>query len=242
MRNGVKYDYCFVESITALCNNCDQVSVVVIETDDDTAKECLSLSGKFKNLSVVVMGNQVWDTAVYGKEKLAHFQNVAASALTTDYVYLQQADEVTCDRSWEHIRAAIEKGGQGYLATRVNLWATPNTMLAVSQNRKPCSTEVLRLAIRGSYTYGDGESIASSEASTEFIADIQIMHYGFVRKKEVHPEKIRQMQRDIFRMTPDPKLEGMENFEPERWFSQSDLALIAEEHPKVMRDWVKVRP
>jgi len=144
--------------------------------------------------------------------------------------------------SYPYIRQAMEEGGEGYLCTRINLWKDAYHMLNVPHYRKPCSTEVNRLTKRGYESYDDGENIASPTID-KYLDKIIIWHYGFIRKKEVHPEKIRNMQRNIFLTDPDRKLEGMDSFEWDRWFSESDLMPIGSlEHPPHIREWIKTRP
>jgi hypothetical protein len=162
--------------------------------------------------------------------------------LNTDYVYYQQADEIALDESWKYIREAMEEDGEAYLATRINLWQSPYLMLNVPQERKPCSTQVCRLAKRGTLTYSDGESFGPSHCYTDYVDKIKIIHYGFIRKKEVHVEKITQMQRDIFLTNPDSKLEGMKDFDGSKWFGPEDLLPIDFTHPKIMQEWIKTRP
>jgi hypothetical protein len=240
IRHGELYDYPYKEVISSLCEFCDEVSVSVVDGEDDTWGEVERLKFKYPNLKVAISLQDVWDS-IQGKEKLAAFQNLAASHLTTDYQLLCQADEMIAPESYSYIRQAIEEGGEGYLCTRINLWKDANHMLNVPHYRKPCSTEVNRLTKRGYESYDDGENIASPTAD-KYLDKIIIWHYGFIRKKEVHPEKIRNMQKNIFLTEPDRKLEGMGSFEWDRWFSESDLALVTMEHPPHIREWIKTRP
>lgn len=243
IRNGCRFDYPFIESIQNMCNNCDEVYVVGIETDDDTIKEIEKLSEKNKNLLYQVVPDSEWEKLKsIGSERLSHFQNKAIENLHTDYIYYQQADEVASDESWKYIREAMEENGDAYMVTRINLWQSPYLMLNVPQERKPCSTSVCRLAKRGTLTYSDGENFAPTFCYIDYVDKINILHYGFIRKKEVHVEKITQMQRDIFLTTPDAKLEGMVEFDGSKWFGPEDLVPLNVNHPKIMHEWVKTRP
>lgn len=241
VRRGASLDYCFEQSIISMCQNCNEVSVVGIETGDGTIEALKELKKEYKNLSLFVLNDADWERE-QGSHKLSYFQNRAASYLKTDYVYYQQADECATDESWKYIREAMEEDGQAYIVKRINLWQTPNLMLNVPQHRKPCSSEVCRLAKRGHFTYSDGENFMAENCYMDYVDKIVILHYGFVRKKEVHVEKIIQMQRDIFLTTPDAKLEGMKDFDGSKWFGPEDLKPITDAHPKIMQEWVKNRP
>jgi hypothetical protein len=238
---GIKFDYCFEQSIQSLCECCDKVSIVYVCLKNDGTPEKLDeLCEKYENLDVHMEDRWFWESMI-GKTKLANIQNIAAMALNTDYQLLIQADEVIHPDSYVVVRQAMETGGEGFICERVNLWGSPNTMLVVPQDRKPCSTQVNRLTKRGYWCYGDGESIASP-TTLDFANRIKIIHYGFVRKRKVMKAKIINMQQGVFAMENyDPKLDQCEVFDPTLWFSGSDLAPIDFEHPTFMKHWVKER-
>ena len=65
---------------------------------------------------------------------------------------------------------------------------------------------------------------------------------GFVRDKKKHVEKIKHMQAEVFRVGVDPKLEGMEVFNGEKWFDyKKDLIPIGEPLPAIIQQWAKER-
>jgi hypothetical protein len=242
IREGVKYDYCFEQSIISLCECCDRVSIVYpTGADDGTMDVLCDLKDEYwKKLEVYQLDPMMWGD-MRGKAKLANIQNIAAMCLDTDYQLLLQGDEVLTEGSYGPIREAMETGGEGFLCERVNLWGNPNTMLNVPLNRMPCSVHVLRLSKRGYYCYDDGESIAAP-ANADFLDKIKIIHYGFVRKKEVMKSKIINMQEGVFAMAGhDPKLDQCEVFDSKLWFDGTDLIPINFEHPAIMREWVAQR-
>jgi hypothetical protein len=60
VRNGCLYDYCFIESIESMCQNCDLVSVVVIESGDGTVEEVKKLVYKYPNLTIDIYPDSDW--------------------------------------------------------------------------------------------------------------------------------------------------------------------------------------
>lgn len=243
VKDGVKYDYCFQESISCLCDLCDEVSVVGIESEDDTIELLHDLARKRKNLSLIIVAAEEWEKQK-GKEKLAYFQNLAASCLGTDWYFLLQADEVLTEGSFKYIRRAIEDHRQeSFLCKRVNLWGDCGHYINVPINKQPCSIVVNRLAKAGKKSHGDGESI-EARASLEFINNITIMHYGFVRKREVMKSKIINMQEGVFQIDHDPKLDQGDIFDSSLWFKGSELSPINSlfKHPKWISEWIKTRP
>lgn len=237
IKDGITFDYCFEESIKSMCQCCDAVSVVYISGGDDTNTRLYDLTREYSNLKVHVCNITLW-WAMIGKTKLSNFQNIAAMCLDTDYQLLIQADEVIHPDSYGAIREAMETGGEGFLCERVNLWGSPNTMLVVPQERQPCSVHVNRLTKRGYWCYDDGESIASP-TTLSFANRIKIIHYGFVRRKEVMKAKIINMQQGVFAMENyDAKLDQCEVFDSTLWFSGTDLAPINFTHPPIMNQWI----
>lgn len=242
IRNGGLFDYCYKEAIQCLLEFCDKVVVCVVPTDDGTFEEVMKLERDNNNLLVRSVLNEDWEhMAFHTKHRLSIFTNYAIEMLDTDYVFNLQGDEIVDPSSYEYIRQAVNEGYEGYLCSRVNLWGSPYTQLNVEHSRKPCSTEIVRLAKTCYRAYDDAESLAAPVVD-KYLDKIKIWHYGFIRKKEVHCEKIRQMQADIFKVTPDSKLEGMVNFDGSAWFSEQELIPIEGEHPPLIREWIKTRP
>lgn len=238
IKDGITFDYCFEESIKSMCDVCDKVSIVLINGADETNIRLYDLTRQYPNLKVHVCDITLW-RAMTGRVKLSNFQNIAAMCLDTDYQLLIQSDEVIHSDSYKAIREAIETGVEGFLCERVNLWGTPNHMLTVPLERQPCSVSVVRLTKRGYWCYDDGENVGVPHPSTAFYDKIKIIHYGFVRKKEVMKAKIINMQEGVFAMgSHDAKLDQCEVFDSKLWFEGDDLAPINFTHPKIMNQWV----
>ena len=64
---------------------------------------------------------------------------------------------------------------------------------------------------------------------------------GFVRDRKIMKDKVIHIQEKVFGVNHDPKLDGVDEFVPERWFSESDLQLIDEPLPLIIQDWAKKR-
>jgi hypothetical protein len=237
IKDGEKYDYCYQQAVESLLGVCDKVSLVYFTPTSDWIPSNVLVD---ERLRVHALSHSIWD-AMFGKTKISHLQNLAAACLDTDYQLLVQADEVITPDSYYAIREAMETGGDGFLCERVNLWGSPNTRLVAPKERQPCSTYVNRLTKRGYWCYDDGENIASP-TTLDFVNRIKIIHYGFVRKKEVMKAKIINMQESVFAMGHhDPKLDGSDVFDSTLWFSGNDLAPIDFEHPDFMQKWVLER-
>lgn len=239
--NAISQDYCLGESVNSLKEFCDEV--IVLDAGSTDGSDELVKSLQDKKTRAILCSNEEWKSQ-QGKWKLSYFTNKAIEQATSDFIYSQQADEVTHEACYDNIRRAIFNNYDGYLIKRLNLWGTCDTMLNVPHDRKPCSDVILRLAKKDARAYDDAESLACNGNVTDlFVSDIVMWHYGFVRSAKVHADKIRHMQGEVFLTTPDSKLEGMNGtFEWQRWFSKDDLIAVPGEHPAIMKEWIKTRP
>lgn len=241
IRNGDLFDYCYEEAIKCLLEFCDKVIVCVVPTEDDTWRRVCAMASLNSRLIVRIAGDEYWHRmSFHAKHRLSMYTNYAIEMLDTDYVFNLQSDEILDPSSYEWVRRAMEGGHEGYLCKRINLWGSPYTQLNVEHHRKPCSTEIVRLAKACYRAYDDAESLAAPYVN-HYLEKIKIWHMGFVRKREVHPAKIREMQGNIFKCGVDSKLEGMEVFDPLKWFSGDDLIPIEGELPPLIRQWAKER-
>jgi glycosyltransferase involved in cell wall biosynthesis len=240
IRNGNKYDYCYKEAIQCLQELCDQVIVLDAGSDDGTIEEIRKLANK--KTTLVFLDNKEWEAQGKERTKLAYFTNKAASFLETDWHVNLQGDEIIHQDSFPYIREAISRNdSEGYWCSRINCWGSTRHALNVTNDRKPVGTEVLRLAKTGYPSVDDAQSL-SCPASFELLDKIRIYHYGFVRNKYVHCEKIRYMITQIFNWEMDKKVEEMEGvFNPWKHFSKDDVIEIKESTPKFVRDWADRR-
>lgn len=236
--DGLTYDYNFEESIRSLQEFCDEVVVVDAGSRDGTVDVLKRLENE--KTKIIYLDRGEWDS-LHGWAKLNHFSNKAIAELTSEWNFYQQSDEVVHESCYKAIREVVDYGtSEAYAVKRINLWNTPFQMLNVQGNRNPCSTEVIRLAKSQYMTGGDAESIYAP-ASSAYIDRIRLYHFGFVRSKEVHADKIRNMQANIFEVGVDKKLEGMTTFDPMKWFSEDDLLPVSEPLPAIMQNWALQR-
>jgi hypothetical protein len=243
VRNGVKYDYCFKESILSLLEFCDKVSCVIVDGEDETVDIVKELGASNNKLIITHLPQSEWDLQ-QGKaqSKLCYFTDIAISKLDTDYNFYQQADEILHEKSYDKVRKVIETNEPAYFCTRINLWGSPYLQLNVPQHRKPCSSEIIRIAKTEFRSYGDAESLAVPTADYSCVNDIRMYHMGFVRKRDVMKSKVINMQIGVFEMENyDDKLNGSDVFIPERWFTKEDLKPIDEPLPTIIKEWAKER-
>lgn len=240
IHNGLTYDYCWQQTVQCLLEFCHHVYLVEAGSNDGTE---LKMDYTNPNLTVIHFTHEHWKSK-FGKEKLCFYTDVAIKRAQEDgyeYVFSLQCDEVVHEESYNAIWKAIDEGQEGFLVKRINLWKSPYLQLNVPHNRKPCSTEIVRLTKSCYRTYGDAESIASP-CVNKYQDEIRIYHMGFVRKREVHKDKIIHMQQQVFGMADyDAKLDQCEVFNPDLWFGPEDLKPIDEPLPEIIQEWAAQR-
>lgn len=250
--NGIKQDYNFIETFECLYELCDEVAIVFGGDDGTVEKVHKWFRGVLnredgKRVHAYEISKKDWDAQV-GREKLSYFSNMAIEHLQTDWNFYLQCDEVLHEGSFHFIRLAIDvadkHGVEAYFCRRLNLWRDPLHMLAVPQERKPCSTEVIRLAKTQYRCVDDAESLGVHNVHIPGdIDNIMIYHMGFVRDPVKHLEKIRHMQTEVFLWGDyDEKAKNCDRLQPDRWFDpEQDLAPIPHPLPKFITSWCKER-
>jgi hypothetical protein len=240
--NAISQDYSIIESLECLYEMCDEVCVVYGGTDGtvELIKNWINSKPEKKPIWHLEISEREWN-AQHGREKLSYFSNLAISNLDTDWVYYQQADEITHESSFPIIRQAIESDEEAFVIHRINLWCSPYMRLDVPQERKPVSTEVIRLAKAKYRCIGDAESLGVP--SVGGVIDVNMYHMGFVRDRKKHIGKIIHMQKDVFLMDYDKRVDDCHGvFNPWKFgFTPKDLQPIDEPLPKYIQEWAKDR-
>jgi len=238
--NATSQDYCIAEAIASLKALCDKVVILDAGSTDDTQEYIKH----FADAKTIILNgsNSLWNM-FKGREKLAHFTNVAMSVLDCDWNFNLQADEIAHENCFDAIREAIEQpNAEGYFVTRFNLWAKSNFYLDVDDSRKPVGQQILRLAKSGYWSIGDAQSLHCPNARWDYLDKIRIYHAGFVRDKYKHIPKIENMLVNVFGLDMDKKVLSMKDgFDPFLHFSKEDLKPIPEPLPIFMQDWANER-
>ena len=242
VRNAIIQDYCLKESLSSLLAVCDKVYIVDAGSTDGTQDLIASISNE--HLTMITTEDDAWES-VDGPIKLAYFANIAmdyAQRRGMDYLLYVQSDEVVHEDSFNNIRDAVEHGAEAYVFNRYNLFKDPYHMLNVAQERKPCSTEVIRLAKARYRAYSDGEHLMVDHVSQfKSLNSIELFHAGFVRDPKKHLVKIKHMLTEVFKMGMDVRAENCEEFQWDRFFREEDLISIPKKLPIFLQQWAKDR-
>ncbi len=184
LRNGVKYDYPFKETLLTLASLCQEVYLALGDSEDQTAVNIP------KDPKIRIMPT-VWDESLRSGGKILSQQtNVALSALEQAHpqasawgLYLQ-CDEVIGEWDFEKLKndlkAAETCGADAIRFRYLHFWATPD-QIAIAKRWYPTEIRCIRLN-QGIQSSGDAQSFSGCQKIYD--SEVCVFHYGHVRKKE----------------------------------------------------------
>lgn len=194
LRNGIKYDYPYRESLQSLCDLCSSVYLALGKSEDGTES---SLSN-FKNIKIIPT---IWDENMRKSGLILSEQtNIALEKLREEQnkngwgIYLQ-ADEVLNPENFTQIKNDIQKASdEGYDAVSfryLHFWQNYHS-IAISKRWYPQEIRAIRLNSNAA-SYGDAQSF--SNCAKIFYSDVPVFHYGHVREANAYALKKKDFNR-----------------------------------------------
>ena len=193
VRNGVKYDYPFLESIRSLLPLCDEIVIAVGRSEDDTLERIQSLhSSKIRILETV------WDESIReGGTILSQQTNIALDQIQSDWAVYLQADEVLHENSYPAMKEAMLRyqdadDVEGLLFNYKHFYGSYKY---VGNSRRWYRREIriVRPQI-GIRSWGDAQGFRINGRKLRVkLIDASIHHYGWVR-----PPEIQQLKQKSF--------------------------------------------
>jgi hypothetical protein len=191
IRNGVTFDYPFLESILSLLPLVDEVVVAVGKSDDDTLTRINSLhSPKIKILETV------WDESLRkGGVILSEQTNIALDQVAGDWAIYLQADEVLHEQDYLKIREALtrycnQSEVEGFLFQYNHFYGNYDH---IGNSRRWYRHEIRiirpNIGIR-SWADAQGFRIKGKKLHVKPI-DATIYHYGWVKPPDVQQRKVK---------------------------------------------------
>ncbi|MGE3260617.1 MAG: glycosyltransferase family 2 protein [Bacteriovoracia bacterium] len=201
LRNGVQYDYPFIESIRSLLPLVDELVVVVGLGTDDTLTQIKFLAAE--NPKIVVK-ESVWDEKMRKEGLILSEQTTLAMSYCRGKwgIYLQ-ADEVLHEEDYPKIRAALDEAKNredidGLLFDYVHFYGD---FFVVNRNPSAYRHEVRAVRLdRGVVSWKDAQGFRREvngrfEKLRVLHCGARIFHYGWVRPPEVMKEKTVAMDK-----------------------------------------------
>jgi len=205
VRNGVRFDYPFVEALRSLLPLVDELVILVGKGEDETLSRVQALAAAEPRLKVF---ESVWDDSLRkGGAILAQQTNVAMRHCTGDWGIYLQADEVLHEDDYPKIRECIEKANtdsaiDGVLFDYVHFYAD---FFVVNLSPSAYRHEIRAVRLNsGVVSWKDAQGFRKEIAHGDHAhfeklrvlrSGARIFHYGWVRPPEVMKEKTVAMDK-----------------------------------------------
>lgn len=232
LRNAVKYDYCFQESLASLSGIVRYTCIAMGEGEDNTSE----IISKTPNLKIIPT---VWDQSLRDSGLILSQQtNIALEFLRVEekenadaWAFYLQADEVLHEIDYELIREDIqyaEENGFDAVAFRYkHFWLNHNT-LTVGKKWYPIETRAIKLhssiiSVRDAQGFEGCRKVYESNAF--------IYHYGHVRQESIY----RLKKADFHKLyNADENLQKAQKKEEKKYKKGRFLSYLGS-HPSVMK-------
>jgi hypothetical protein len=189
VRNGVLFDYPFLESIRSILPICDEFVVAAGNSDDDSIARIQSL-----NDPKIEIVETVWDESLRtGGAILAQQTDIALNHTSGDWAFYLQADEVVHERDLPVIRQAMllhldDPSVEGLLFNFVHFYGSYRY---VGTSRKWYRREIRvvrnRIGVQ-SWRDAQGFRIGQRKMNVKSV-DASIYHYGWVKPPIIQQRK-----------------------------------------------------
>lgn len=250
IRNGVEYEYPFLESLRSLLPLCDEVVVNVGLGTDSTLQKIKELPDQHK---IKIIQSQ-WPLDDPEKKKsgviLSEQTNIALQACQHDWAIYLQADEVLHEDDYESIRRSFVQAEA--LGTSVDALVFQyrhfyGSYRVVQETRSAYRREIR--AIRrssGAQSVGDAQSFLKLNAEGQRVEKLnallcpaRVFHYGWVKSPQKMKEKTQFM--DSLYHGSDPTRSINDHYRYKKFWG---LKQYQGTHPRVMhqkiqeKDWI----
>ncbi len=238
IRNGVKYDYPFEESLRSLLPLVDELVVNVGVGEDDTLLRIEKLAREFPKIR---MFQSVWDEQLRKDGLILSQQtNLAIEQCKGNWGIYLQADEVLHEDDAAKIRSALERAHQredvdGILFDYLHFYGD---FFVLNQNPSSYRHEVRAIRLHRDITsWKDAQGFRRITANgyeklRVIRSGARIFHYGWVRPPEVMKEKTVAMDK-LYHSNG----EGTgDNYRYKRIYG---LERFQDTHPKVMEERIE---
>ncbi len=241
IRNGVKLDYPFIESIRSIMPIVDEFVVVVVESEDDTLERVQSI--KSKKIKII---EEKWREDLRGGGRLLeYYTDIAKDAAAGRWLFYLQGDEVVHEKYLEYIKCALKTylnndkiegfalkfkhfygsydlyhEGEGWVRNEVRI---------IRNN-----PEIKSFRAASGFRWSDGRKL------NVVMLDAYVYHYGWARKRSVMKKKI--LEHSSWHHKDEKVLKDLEDKELKKLYKHAhSLHLFTETHPMVMENRLKER-
>lgn len=245
IRNGNELDYCWREAVASLLPVTDEVVVCDGMSTDGTQEEIREWITREPKIKLCVYP---WKDPKGDIDFWVNWLNFCRIHVRSDFMIQLDADEVLSERSYPAVLKIKEMLYPQYFSvwcSRYNFWRDEKHLIPPGV----ClSDRVIRIAPQNVWLPSDGVHRNGGEAvgmARDWKEQIQIFHYGFLRKPEAFFKKARALQGYFFdsydyrlaNVENDPK--WMETIKEVEWIDR--LIEYNGPHPIIAQPWLKER-
>jgi hypothetical protein len=239
IRNGILFDYPFLESIQSILPLCDEFVIAVGNSEDDSLARIRSL-----NEPKIKIVETVWEESMRaGGAILAQQTDIALHHTLGDWAFYVQADEVIHERDLPAIRQAMiqyldDPHVEGLLFNFIHFYGS----YRYHGNSRKWYRREIRIVRTGigvrSWRDAQGFRIGSRKMNVKLI-DASVYHYGWVK-----PPTIQQRKQKSFNRLWHPDSWIADNIQQREEYEYSTggkLSLFEGTHPAVMKRRVEAQ-
>jgi glycosyltransferase involved in cell wall biosynthesis len=242
IRNGNELDFCWRECIQSLLPVCDMVSVSDGESTDGTQEEIREWMTREPK---IVLNVYPWPDPKGHPDWWVEWINYNRVHCRGDWEFQLDADEILHEKSCDSIRRFIEENKRrSAIVTRWNFWRDHRHLIPEGE----ClGKHVIRLAPLDVWMPSDGFHPNGNEAAMmSKKTDIEIYHYGFIRKRGPFFKKERLLQGYFFNSYDERLVKAAQR--DGNWMDDPGVTAYAShpvpydgDHPSVIKPWLQER-
>lgn len=237
VRNGILFDYPFLESIHSILPICDEFVIAVGESTDGT----LTAVKHLQNPKIKIIETKWDDSLREGGRVLADQTNIALDNVSGDWAFYLQADEVVHERDLPAIHRALETHHnnfdvEGLLFSFKHFYGA-YSYVGTSRRWYRREIRILRTGI-GARSWGDAQGFRIRGRKIRVkLVDASIYHYGWVKAPTTQQKKQKTFNR--YWHTDDWMRQNIKEGEHYDYTGGGPLVEFRGTHPSVMAKRVK---
>ena len=244
IKNGVKFDYPFVEACLSILPICDEFIFIEGNGEDGTYEKLLELQSSNPKIKIF---RENWQKEHFSV--LSELTNVAIERCKCNYHFQIQADECVHERFLPEIKKAANTNADYFIFGVKHFFSNFNTIY----NPGVYYDSFIRFAKKKTYpklrSYDDAMSLGCPDSDSACFKEnqltgIKVFHYGYVRKPKSLIEKQKQMTKWWGYQELDQYLQDGEDAGQINWgqkFTPDKLRPFDDTHPLVIQKWIAER-
>ena len=234
IRDGIRLDFPFIESIKSILPICDEFIVNVGDSSDRTLEAVKDIGDAKVNII-----NSKWDENLFVKGKINAVEtNRALSHCSGDWAFYLQADEVVHEKWLPRALGAMKDNLrdmriQGFLFDYIHFWGD-YWRYQIAHGWYTSEVRIIRNKI-GIESWGSAQGFRLNDKKLLVAhTGAKIYHYGWVREPHIMLEKQKALEKlHHGSVYTERKYENKQLFD---YGSLRNLAEFKGTHPSVMKD------